>query len=195
MEKRQVVVIGGGEVFDTREDYLAYLRGVPYDPYEVRPDGWKKNLPITLGDAFEVIAPQMPCQWNVKYEEWAIWFEKVVPFLREGVVLVGHSLGANFLVKYLAENMLPITVGSLHLVAGCFGTAGGFDLPESLGEVSKQAGRIFIYHSRDDEVVPFADAERYMVALPGAELIAFEDRGHFFQSDFPELITVIGDIT
>lgn len=183
-----MVVIGGGEAFDTREEYLAYLRSVPYDPYEVRPDGWKKNLPIALGEAFEVIAPQMPCQWNVKYEEWAIWFGRVVPFLRDGVVLVGHSLGANFLVKYLAENMLPVKVESLHLVAGCFGTAGGFDLPESLKRVSGQAGRVFIYHSHDDPVVPFTDAERYIEMLPEARLIAFDNKGHFCQEDFPELI-------
>ena len=187
MEKRQVVIIGGGESFDTREEYLAYLRTVPYDPYEVRPDGWKKNLPLALGDGYEVIAPSMPCVQNAKYEEWAVWFGRVVPFLRDDVALVGHSLGANFLAKYLAENELPVKAGSLHLVAGCYGMAGGFGFPDSLEGVLGQAGRICNYHSHDDPVVPFADSERYLEALPGAELIAFEDRGHFLQADFPEL--------
>jgi predicted alpha/beta hydrolase family esterase len=191
MEKRQVIIIGGGEAFDTREEYLAYLRGVPYDPYEVRPDGWKKNLPLALGDGFEVIALSMPCALNAKYEEWAIWFGRVVPFLRDGVILVGHSLGANFIVKYLAENALPVRVGSIHLVAGSFGCAGGFSLPASLERVTEQAGRVFIYHSHDDPVVPFSDAEKYRDAFPKAELIAFDDRGHFSQADFPELVARI----
>ena len=191
MEKRQIVVIGGGESFETREEYLVYLRDAPYDPYEVRPDGWKKNLPLALGDGFEVITSSMPCPVNAKYDEWEIGFDRVVPFLRDGVILVGHSLGANFLVKYLAEHALPVPVGSLHLVAGCFGAAGGFDLPESLGEVSEQVDRIFIYHSHDDPIVPFADAEKYHAALLGSELVAFDVRGHFLQPDFPELVAAI----
>lgn len=193
MEKRQVVVIGGGEVFDTREQYLAYLRSVPYDPTEVRPDGWKKNLSLTLGDGFEVIKPQMPCGWNAKYDEWAIWFGRVVSFLHDGVALVGHSLGANFLVKYLSEQTLPVSVAQLHLVAACFGCAGGFSLPESFENATKQVGKICIYHSRDDAVVPFTDAEKYHVSLSGSELIAFADRGHFSQEDFPEIIARIRD--
>jgi hypothetical protein len=31
--------------------------------------------------------------------------------------LVGHSLGAMFLTKYLAENEFPIQISQLHLVA------------------------------------------------------------------------------
>jgi predicted alpha/beta hydrolase family esterase len=188
MEKRQVVVIGGGEAFDTREEYLAYLRDVPYDPYEVRPDGWKKNLPIVLGDGYEVIAPSMPCPVNAKYDEWEIWFDRVVPFLRDGVVFVGHSLGANFLVKYLVGNTLLVKTGGLHLVAGCFGYVGGFNLLEPIGSVSERPGKIFIYHSHDDPLVPFADAEKYHAALPGSELLMFDDREHFLQESFPELV-------
>ena len=45
---------------------------------------------------------------NARYEEWKIWFERMIPFLNDNVILVGHSLGGIFFVKYLSENLLPI---------------------------------------------------------------------------------------
>jgi predicted alpha/beta hydrolase family esterase len=48
--------------------------------------------------------------------------------------------------------------------------------------------KIFLYQSKDDPEVSFHDAEKYKRDLPKAELIIFEDRGHFLQQDFFELI-------
>ena len=36
----------------------------------------------------------------------------------------------------------------------------------------------FLLHSRDDEVVPFEDAERLAAAMPSAEFKVFDDLGH-----------------
>lgn len=194
--KKQVVVIHGGEAFDTYEEYLAYLRKYPYDPFEGRIDGWKQAIPQTLGDGFEVIAPSMPSPDNAKFEAWSIWFEKLFPYLRDDAVYIGHSLGANFLAKYFSIHDMPKKVGDVHLVAGCFGCPGGFGLPESLEKFSHQAQAITLYQSRDDDTVPFTDAEKYQAALPAATLITFENRGHFNRShplgnQFPELVARI----
>ncbi len=152
---------------------------------------WRESVREELQETHVLADPRMPNSMNAHYEEWAMWFEKYVPFLQDGVILIGHSLGANFLAKYLSENTLPVGIEQLHLVAGCFGE-GDFTLFESLKNIEKQVQHIFIYHSRDDDIVSFADAEKFKQALPSAELIEFKNRGHFFaQEEFPELVEKI----
>lgn len=45
--------------------------------------------------------PQMPTPWSPKYSEWKKEFEKIK--LNESSVLIGHSAGGAFLVRYLDE--------------------------------------------------------------------------------------------
>ncbi|MEK9168024.1 MAG: alpha/beta hydrolase [Patescibacteria group bacterium] len=186
-QKKQLVYIQGGQSFDTHKEFLNYLRSTPFDPFKEKEGKWAETLEEMLGEDFFVIRMMMPCKQNAKYDEWKIWFERAVPFLKDGVVLVGWSLGANFLAKYLSENEFLVKVSATHIIAGCFGYAGGFKLPESLAMFAKQSERIFIYHSKDDPLVDFADSEKYKKSLPGAEKIDFENKGHFFRQEFPEL--------
>lgn len=190
MKKQQVIYIHGGEGWQTYEDYLTYLQmtDVIVDPREEPLKRWSKTLPERLGDGFQVLYIQMPSKQNAKYSEWKIWFERHLQFFDEEVILIGHSLGANFLAKYLSENTFPHRILSLHLVAGCFGEPGGFELLEDLSNIERQIEDITIYHSRDDDVVPFTAAEKYKTFLPSAKLVEFSDRGHFLGEEFPELV-------
>ena len=45
--------------------------------------------------------------------------------------------------------------------------------------------------SKDDPVVPFNHSERLAKELPNANYMIFEDRQHFNQEHFPELIETI----
>ena len=105
--KKQVVFIHGGETFDTYDDYIKYLEECDFNPDKDKEKRWKHSLGEKLGSDFNVIAPLMPCKYNSKYNEWIIWFEKLFPYLKDTVVLVGHSLGGIFLAKYLSENGFP----------------------------------------------------------------------------------------
>lgn len=196
--KKQVVVIHGADTFDTYEDYLKFLRNFEIDSLEYfKGGGWKASLQERLGDEFEVISPRMPNTLNAKYLEWKIWFDKLAPLLNEELILIGHSLGGTFLAKYLAENNLPKKILSLHIVAGAYdaeGTQdsmGDFIMSLNLDNVSKQAEKIFLYQSKDDVVVPPLNVEKFKNALPNAEVIMFENLGHFRQEEFPELIANI----
>lgn len=186
--KKQILMIGGGDAWNTYDEYITRLKQWTYDPYEIRGAGWKKLLEETLSEKYEVFLPQMPSKYNAKYVEWCIWMEKVLTYLHGDVIMVGHSLGANFLAKYLAKNIIPCNVAQVHLVAGCYGSGGGFELPDSLSGIQNQCAHIFIYHSTDDPIVPYGDALKYKSVLPQANLISFADRGHFLQDNFPEIV-------
>lgn len=193
--KKQVIVIHGADTFDTYEDYLKFLRNFEIDSLDYfKGKNWKISLQEGLGDEFEVISPRMPNKSNAKYLEWKIWFEKLVPLLNEEVILIGHSLGGTFLAKYLAENDLPKRITSLHIVAGAFdaeGTEesmGDFIVPLNLDNVSRQTEKILLYQSMDDVVVPPLNVEKFKKALPEAEVLMFENLGHFHQEEFSELV-------
>lgn len=194
---QQVIQIHGGRSFKQYGRFLDYLRTVEVEPFPSERQGWRYSLQENLGKEFEIILPTMPNKQNSKYVEWKIWFERFYPFLRDDLVLIGHSLGGMFLVRHLSENVFPKKIATLHLVAPVFDKqkleekSGGedflFDVAK-LSNVEKQCGEIYIYHSKDDDVVSFKHAEEYKQALPEAELVVFEDRGHFMQEEFPELI-------
>ena len=190
--KKQAIVIHGGDTFNTYERYINFLRSFPATKEYFRPrKDWKSFLPENLGAGWDVLCPVMPNKTNARFAEWKIWFEKIFPFIEGEVTLIGHSLGAMFLAKYLAENDFPKKITGLFLVAAPHsqsGEVGDFALPTSLDRVSRQAARIFLFYSKDDTIVPFAESESYKKQLPNAELIAFEDRGHFSQLEFPEIV-------
>lgn len=195
---QQVVVIHGGNSFATYEGYLSYLKNKEIeDPdYFKRKHGWKISLQDVLGSSYEVFSPIMPNSNNARYEEWKIWFEKLVPFLTDNVVLIGHSLGASFLVRYLAENEFSVHIRATLLVAGAYSVdmddmTSEFAAPKSFELLEKQGGSIFLYQSKDDPVVPFSELAKYQAALPHATARIFTDREHFNQDTFPELIADI----
>ncbi len=199
--KKQVIVIHGGEVFDSYEEYISYLKNkkVDIDSFKARKD-WKNTLEAELGEGFGVLLPRMPNGANARYEEWEIWFSKLIPFLEDGAVLMGHSLGGIFLAKYLALNTLPKKIGAVILVAAPFDdeskeSLGGFKLPADLENIPKQAGKICLIHSEDDYVVSPGEVHKYEKALPGAEVITFKDRNHFInQEHFPEVVELLRNI-
>ncbi|MBU6231279.1 MAG: alpha/beta hydrolase [Patescibacteria group bacterium] len=195
--KRQVIVIHGGDTPETYEKYIADLKAEEFDLEDARRKRWRETLEALLGTDFLVYTPRMPNSANAKYLEWKIWFDKIVPQIKDNSVLVGHSLGGIFLAKYLSENKLKMRLEAVLLVAAPFANdpnekdMADFILPKSLDLLSEQGGRITIYHSTDDPYVDFKDAESYKERLPNAILKKFEGRGHFTGSEFPELA---GDI-
>lgn len=199
--KQQVFYIHGGESYENYDRFLERLRtkdiwDLPFETPKVK---WTQNFASELGSDFEVFMPAMPNKQNAKYEEWKIWFERHFEHLRDDVILIGLSLGAMFLVKYLIETKTPFQIKALYLM-GCpvsdpdfadedCGTF-RFSL-DSVSVLSERAGRVFVVHSKDDFLVPYEHALKFQKALPMAELVTFEDKNHFLIEEFPELITHI----
>lgn len=190
--KQQVFIIHGGNAFNSYDDYLTDLKQKEVSLEMLKLSDWKSSLGAVLGEMFEVLIPRMPNPQNAKYFEWKIFFEKYIPLLDDGVILIGHSLGGIFLAKYLSEEIYPKKIRATLLVAAPFNTPHvhpyvDFNLLNSLEGLAAQGGAVFFYHSKDDQVVPFSDFENYRVALPGAQFRTFEDRQHFNGEAFPEI--------
>ncbi|NOZ43581.1 MAG: hypothetical protein GXP45_00120 [bacterium] len=66
----------------------------------------------------------MPNKQRADYHARKIWFEKLFPYINSSkeskLILIGHSLGAIFLAKYLSENTFPKTIDQLHLISSVF---------------------------------------------------------------------------
>jgi predicted alpha/beta hydrolase family esterase len=191
--KKQIVVIHGGDSFKTYDEYITFLNNFDIDieRYKSSKNDWKPWLRERLGENYEVILPIMPNKTNAVFSEWKLWLEKIIPFLNNEVILIGHSLGASFLIKYLSENIFPKKIKGVFLVSGVFDSdTEGYDLASFLlpEKLNLQTENIFIYHSKDDPVVPFSALEKFKKALPQAKTRVFEDRKHIIQETFPELV-------
>lgn len=192
--KKQVIFIHGGTTFKNHKDYLSFLNNLEVDLDKYRKTRWSDSLRRKLGNKFDVLLPKMPNSMNSQYKEWKILLDKIMPLLDNNIVLIGHSLGAIFLAKYLSENKLSKKILATMLISPPYDdkdmdeSLGNFILPKSLGMLKTQGGKIFLYYSKDDKVVPFSNFNKYKKALPNAIVREFTNRGHFNQPTFPELI-------
>lgn len=191
---KHILLINGGSTFDSDEDYFESLKNkvLSLDRMKLQLD-WKNSLESDLGDGYQVFVPRMPNTNNAKYDEWKIWFEKIIPMLNDNFILIGHSLGGIFLAKYLSENKIDKKIIATILVAPPHSditdgeSLGSFNLLNDLKLFGQQAGSITIFFSRDDVVVPIQHMEKYKNLLPDAKYIVFDDRGHFNTLEFLEL--------
>ena len=193
---KQILFIRGGEIFTTREEYLEYLRW-----YELDLTKDNKNRRDRISDGlsheYESMVMTGPNKRNAKYDEREIWFQKYLGHLHdESPVIVWSSLWGMFILKWLTENTFPKNISQLHLVCPPIMNEWHrkisletflFDL-WALDQVEKQCDKIYIYHSKDDHIVPYSHSEKLAELLPSATFESFETRGHFYHLPaFPEL--------
>ncbi len=196
--KKQIIIINGGTTFDKYTDYISSLKNTKLlKEYFYFGSDWKSTISKRLGEDFEVLIPRMPNSNNAKFNEWKIWFERLIPFMQNNVVLVGHSLGGIFLAKYLSTNKIPKSIKAIFLLAAPYDETGldeilgSFQLPKSLNKLNNSTKSIFLLQSIDDPIVPKANAYKYHKELSNAKVIMFKDKGHFNQNQFPELERLI----
>ncbi len=193
---QQIFVIHGGNAFDHYDDYVASLLAKIVTLEQLREVGWKARLGDVLGKDFEVFNPRMPNAQNARYLEWKIYFEKLISLMEPNVILIGHSLGAIFLAKYLSEEVFPKSIKATFLVGAPFNTAEihplvDFNVSPNLDRLAQQGGDIVFYHSKDDEVVPYSNLEDYRRCLPNANYVTLYGRGHITDETFPELVAAL----
>ena len=191
---KQVVIIHGGDSYDSYDEYLNNLKNQTIDYERLKPKrSWYSWLAEQLQDC-DVLTPKFPNSQNAQYEEWKIYFEKLIPFFSSDVRLVGHSLGAMFLAKYLHEHTLPRPVSQVVLLAGGYDDDdegyGSFRVERATG-MEKSAKTIHLMHSEDDFVVPYTELDKFERDLPEAVVHRFTNRNHFLDEKQPELLEIL----
>lgn len=196
---KQLIIIWWGEAFENEDQFYKFLEKKEYNPFKIRKK-WKTWIAEELRNEFQIIEIDMPNKVNAKYKAWKIWFEKLLPYLNnEGSVLVWSSLGGLFLAKYLSENIFPVKIEQLHFVAPLFNNewlideyVDDFELNlNKIHLINKKSKNIRFYFSKDDPVLPFKQHQNYKYYLPELEYNIFENKWHFWQSTFPELLNNI----
>lgn len=145
------------------------------------------------------VSLEMP---NGYYPEYDVWKRELERFdIDENTVLVGHSCGGGFLVRWLSEN--SISVGKVILVAPWIGSDPGdepfdatfFDFTIDPDLAQRTKGLSIIHSSNDMDSVQ-RDVKTLLEALHNVRYVELENKGHFTLKslggeEFPELLEEI----
>jgi serine hydrolase len=153
------------------------------------------SLRRALGTAYELLYPNMPHESEPDYKNWKTQIGKKLGHLKNGAILVGHSLGGSFLLKYLSDEKVEKAIAGIFLIATPYWGGDGWRyegyealaLPKDFPSKLPSGTPIFFYHSRDDEIVPFAHLTLYARKLPQATIHALDARGHQLRNDLSEV--------
>jgi predicted alpha/beta hydrolase family esterase len=157
------------------------------------------NLQAQLGGDYTIHYPPMPDADSPNYAAWKETMQRTVGELSGEVIFVGHSFGASMVLKALAEGALDPPAALFLLATPYWKTqdwdVSDYELPENFADKLPTDLPIFLYHSRDDQWVPFAHQALYAEKLPQATVREFADRGHQFNNDLSEVAQDIQALT
>lgn len=153
----------------------------------------KKNL---SEKGIEVITPLMPEPWKADYLKWKKEFDKQK--VDENTVLIGHSCGCAFLVRWLGETkkkVKKLILVAPWKIAESGNASKGFYDYEIDNAIKDRVKNIIIFSSNDEEADGKKSAKIFLDAL-GGEFIELKNHGHFTLGDmktekFPELLEAI----
>ncbi len=155
---------------------------------------WLKNE--LEKNEIKTFAPLMPTPWKPMYEEWKDIFEKLP--INEDSILIGHSCGGTFLIRWLGETEKKIA--KLILVS-----PGKITINKNLKDfypskinpkIRENVQKIIIITAEDDHKSHISGAYEYQKEI-GGELIRFgKGYGHFLEfqmgiKEFPEILKMV----
>lgn len=135
--------------------------------------------------------PEMPLPWKPEYSAWSKEFERFD--ITAETLLVAHSCGAGFLLRWLSEHD-KVHVGKVLLVAPWIDpdrTGNTGDLFDFIfdSNLSKRTAKIVILVSKDDFDGVHVSTRIIRQAIPKINYREFDGFGHFTEiSEFPELL-------
>ena len=150
-------------------------------------------LQHALGKTHKISYPKVPNENNPDYEIFKNKIEEEIENVNDPIILVGHSLGACYLLKYLTDIKIRKNISGLFLIATPFwGKHGwqyeGFTLNNELASRKTADIPTFFYHSTNDETVPFSHLGLYEEKFPHAKTRRIVGRGHQLDNDLSEVV-------
>jgi predicted alpha/beta hydrolase family esterase len=158
-------------------------------------DGYHADLVLMdsllelLGEHYSIRYPQMP---NDEHAADFGWLNKIgteiisLSDAEQGVVVVGHSLGASMLLKFLSERTVSAKLSGAFLLAAPFWTGNqnwvqGLKLAKNFEKKLPKDVPFYFYQCKDDEEVSFGDLDKYRKRVTEAQFTELEKGGHQFQ--------------
>jgi predicted alpha/beta hydrolase family esterase len=149
------------------------------------------SLQEALGATYNVRYPHMPNDDAPDFG-WGRQINQEISAIKGEVILVGHSVGASLLLKYLSENTITNPISGIFLLATPFWSGDkdwhkGLVLREDFADSLPHGVPIFLYHCRDDEEIDFANLAIYAKKLPQATIRKSANGGHQFGNDLSQV--------
>ena len=146
------------------------------------------SLRSTLGSSYELKYPQMISDESLKDFGWLQQIGKAISVIKSEMILVGHSLGASMLLKYLSENKIKEQIAGIFLIATPFWRGDedweqGLKLEENFADHLPADIPIYFYHCKDDEEISFDNLLQYKQKLPQAIFREINIGGHQLNND------------
>lgn len=170
--------------------HVLFIQGAGAGAYE-EDEKLAASLGHSLGSEYEVRYPAMLNEEDAPYEQWKQQIENEVTAMQEPIFLVGHSVGASVVIKYMSEVKVEKAIAGIFLIACPFWGGNGWRyegyeelaLPKAFATSLPKDTSIVLYHCRDDEVVPFEHLALYADILPEAQLRELDEGGHQLNND------------
>ncbi len=186
----------------TQKSKVVMVHGCPGDEertmnsetrtYDKHWQPWIEKKLVEKG--FDVVRPLMPDPWAPEYQAWKKEFEKIG--IDRDSIVIGHSCGGSFLLRYFSEN--KIIIQKLILVSPAKGKRDvsaidlfyTFDVDQN---IKNRVGEIVIFTSDNDYL---RDEVFSIHKHIGGKLIDIHNYGHFVEdemhtTEFPELLEEI----
>lgn len=177
-DKKQILFIhGGGDGgYEADETLVAFLQR-------------------ELGASYTVHSPQMPDDPAPDFG-WVSKIASEIAAISGDVLLVGHSLGASMLLKYLSEHDVPRRISGIFLIATPFWNGDedwqqGLTLRRDFAAALPKGVPVFFYQSEDDEVVDVSQVDIYAEQMPHATVRRSTTGGHQFTDNLAQVVNDI----
>lgn len=184
---KNCIIIHGGPLIDKPEE--------PHNLHELYWQPWIKNELNKNG--INCVVPPMPNPWLPKYSEWKESFENHV--INKETILVGHSRGVAFLVRWLGDTKQQI--GKLIMIAPNLKTESKnpilqdfytFDIDTTIKSLVTER---IVFTSENDELENMESA-KLLAEVLNCRVVNLPKHGHFITqemgtNEFPELVVEI----
>lgn len=160
---------------------------------------WVKQQLSAQG--YYVNTPEMPETAAPTIEKWVGKLEEIVIDLNDEMILIGHSIGCQTILRFLEKQPESVKVGPIIFVAPWF-TLQGLDTKEEeiakpwietpidFAKVLRHTNSITTIFSLDDPVVPTENIKMFEEKLDAQTLI-FENKRHFNETVDEDLLEII----
>ena len=156
-----------------------------------------KYLRSKLSDNFMILFPKIQKPNTPTYTKYSEMFASSFAKITGPVILVGHSLGASTLLKYLSEEKPNIQISGLFLVSTPYWKSNmkEFQLEDNFQRFLKDIPKTFLYHSKNDPYVDFENLTFYKRAFKTAIVRELPGNEHTFPKGLPKMVSDIKTLT